>query len=216
MKKLNIYAIVLILGSLSGVLVMLIHPVGADVAPNNENAMHSIQLGIMVHSLAIAGIMLQFIGLFGFCRKLGLESQFVSAALIIYGFSAVAVMCAAVLDGFGATALAKEMLTADESMLKILRLLSHYNYYINQGFAKIFLVGSSAAVIIWSVLLLKTNSLGKIIGVLGCVICPICLILFIVGHLQTDRNGFGIFFAALSVWTILSAIWTFRNNDSIS
>jgi hypothetical protein len=214
MKKFNIYAIALILGSIGGILTMIAHPVGVDVAPTNENASHAIQLGIMVHALAVASVMIQYFGLLGFCRNLGLERPIVSAALVIYGFSAVAVMCAAVLDGFGATALAKDALSADEPTRKLLSLLSHYNYYVNQGFAKIFLVGSSVAVIIWSGLLLKLGGFAKIIGVLGCAISSICLILFVAGHLQTDRHGFGLFFFAQSVWMVLTAVWIFRNNDS--
>jgi hypothetical protein len=215
MKKFNIYAIALILGSIGGVLTMIAHPVGADVAPTNENASHAIQLGIMVHALAITSVMIQSFGLLGLCRKLGLERPIVSAALVIYGFSAVAVMCAAVLDGFGATTLAKDILSADEPTRKLLSLLSHYNYYVNQGFAKVFLVGSSAAVIIWSGLLLKLGGLGKIISVLGCAISSICLILFVAGHLQTDRHGFGLFFFVQSVWMILTAVWMFGKDNSI-
>jgi hypothetical protein len=214
MKKFNIYAIALILGSIGGILTMIAHPVGADVAPTNENAIHSIQLGIFVHALAIASVMIQSFGLLGFCRKLGLERPIVSAALVVYGFSAVAVMCAAVLDGFGATALAKDILTADEPTRKLLSLLSHYNYYVNQGFAKTFLVGSSVALVIWSVLLLKFGGFAKIIGVLGCAISSICVILFFVGHLQTDRHGFGIFFFVQSVWMVSTAIWMLRDKSS--
>jgi hypothetical protein len=214
MKKINLYAIALILGSIGGILTMIAHPIGTDVAPTNENALHGIQLGIMVHALAVASVMIQSFGLLGFCRKLGLERPIVSAALVIYGFSAVAVMCAAVLDGFGATALAKDALSADEPTRKLLSLLSHYNYYVNQGFAKVFLVGSSVAVIIWSGLLMKLSRFGKIIGGLGCIIGSICLILFAAGHLQTDRHGFGLFFFVQSVWMVLTAVLIFSDKNS--
>jgi hypothetical protein len=214
MKKFTIYGIALILGSIGGTFTMIVHPTGADVHPSNQNALHGIQLAILVHSLAISCLPLQFLGFLGLSRIFDLKRPIVSAALIIYGLGVVAVMCAAVLDGFGATSLAKEMLAADESNKIVLQTLFRYNLHLGLTFAKVFLVGSSVAIIIWSVCLFKFDKFGKILGGSGCVIASLCLLMFLLGHLQTDRYGFAILVFAQSFWTILLAIWMIKFNPN--
>jgi len=71
--------------------------------------------------------------------------------LIAYAFGAVAVMCAAVINGLVAPILTRQILTADESTRQVLDTVLMNNGLLNQAFAKVFVVASSFAVIFWSV-----------------------------------------------------------------
>lgn len=208
MKNSNLYAIAIILGTLSIITTMLFHPTGADILPSSQNSSHMIQVNVFMHSLAIAGIPISFIGFLGFSRRFGLDNFSIQSALVLYGLNGIAGVCAAVFSGFGATGLAKFMMkTTDETQKQFLQIVYHYNGVMNQGFAKILVVASSTAVILWSVSLLRENRFGNVIGIFGCLIGTVSLIAFFLGFLQLDVYGFGVFVFAQAFWTISVAVW---------
>lgn len=206
----------LILGLLGSVITMLVHPTGANILPDNPNAMHMLQVNVFAHSLAIACIPLTFIGLLGFSRTLGLDRLLVQSALVSYGFGGIAGMAAAVYSGFGGTGLARLMTkTNDEPTRQMLEAMFRYNGIMNQGFAKVMFVATSVSIICWSASILKSNKLGKAIGVFGSLIGVLSLALFAAGHLHLDVHGFGAFIFAISVWFLMVAIWLFKSDKDI-
>ena len=89
-----------LLASLAGLVTMAFHPTGhastsdfAQVAAINRT----------VHSLAIAGTIATFFGLLRLSRQIANGKALSDAALVSYGFGAVAVMFAAIASGFIAT-----------------------------------------------------------------------------------------------------------------
>lgn len=214
MKKTTIYGIALILGTLGFIVTMIFHPTGADIMNNNENSFHGIQVAIYTHGLAIGSIPVAFLGFWGLSRLLGTERISVQLALIFYGFGCIAAMCAAVCSGFGATSLAKLVLKTDsESAKQILLVVYQYNGFMNQGFAKVFVVTLSIAIILWSYNLWQKNLIGKIIGTLGGLFSLFYLIIFFTGTVRLDVAGFGLIIFVHAVWSILLSIWIIKWNS---
>jgi hypothetical protein len=215
MKHSTIYAGALILGSAGTVVTMIFHPTGGDLLHRNrELAERGEMMAVATHALALFSVPLLFYGFLGLYRCFGKNSPLATAALTAWLFGAFAVICAGAFSGLIAPNVTRQMAGADEATGKILGELLHYNYLINQGFTKIFVVASSVSVILWSALFLKTGGrLTKITGVTGCVIAGVSLIAFFAGHLRLDVHGFGLFVFAQTIWIILAGILLFRADD---
>ena len=170
-------------------------------------------MAVATHSLALASVPLTLFGYLGLSRRLGWDNTPALAALVAYAFAAMAVLCAAVFSGLVAPSLTRQMTAADESTRQVLQSIFHYNGSLNQGFAKVFVVASSVAVILWSVSIMKTGRFALIIAIIGIVVSLASLAAFFAGHLRLNVHGFGLFMLAQAVWTILVGVLLFRSSD---
>ena len=162
-----------------------------------------------------AGTPILFFGFLGLSRHLDLNRPLVVAALIAYGFGAVAVMCAAVLSGLVATPLTGQMLEADEATRQVLNGFLNYTGLLNQGFTKVFVVASSIAVIFWSVSLWRLRGSMQALAMMGCVIGAVSVAAFFAGHLRLNVHGFGLFLFGQSLWTITLGALLLRSGRSL-
>ncbi len=194
---------------------MLLHPTGHELlAHSGEIVRRSQMIGVAVHSLALLSASILFFGFLGLSRQLDLNRPLVAAALVAYGFGAVAVMCAAVLSGLVAIPLTGQMLEADEAAQQVLHGFLNYTGLLNQGFTKVFVVASSSAVIFWSVSLWRLRGLMQALAVMGCIIAAVSLVAFFAGHLRLSVHGFGLFLFGQSIWTILLGVLLLRSGHS--
>ena len=211
MKHSKIYGIALILGTLGGIITMAFHPTGRDMLNQpDETARRNELIAFAVHTLAIISLPCVFFGLLGFCRRLGLDKPLVSAALVVYGFGAVAAMVAAVINGLIGPILTRKILEADEPTQKLLHLILMNNYLLNQGLTKVYVAAMAFAVMAWSVYLWSNGKLMKAAAVIGFIVGILSLLGVFSGHLKLDVHGFGLFTFALSIWTILVAVFMIR------
>lgn len=211
MKYSKMYGIALISGTLGIIITMAFHPTGREMLDQpDEIARRNEFIAVAVHTLAIMSLPCIFFGLVGVCRRLGFDKPLVSAGLVIYGFGAVAVMIAAVINGLIAPILTRKILESDEPTQKLLHLILMNNYLLNQGLTKVYVVATSAAIMVWSVLLWNKNSLMKVAAVIGYTVGILSLIGIFSRHLTLDVHGFGLFTFAQSIWTILAAVFIIR------
>lgn len=216
MKHSTIYGTALIIGALGMVITMIFHPTGSDLLhQNSEMARRGEMIAVATHSLALFSIPILFYGFWGLYRQIGKNSPLASAALVAYLFAAFAVMCSGIFSGLAAPNLTRQMLTADESTRQLLGELLHYNFLLNQAFTKVFVVGSSISVILWSILIFRKSKFAKITGIIGCIIAGISLLAIFGGHLKLDVHGFGLFAFGQSIWIILLGIFFIRSKNTL-
>jgi len=98
MRRETLGGTALILGALSGLVTMALHPTGHEVA-GGQGAR-----SIAVHGLALAGVPLGVYGAFVLTRRLAAREVLAELALAFYGTGAVALILAATASGFIATA----------------------------------------------------------------------------------------------------------------
>ena len=190
----------LMVGAAVGVVVMVFHPTGHSLLAPGQFA-HEALVNRLVHGLAIAALPLVFLGLLGLTRRL--ESTDLSvAALVIYGFGAISVMCAAVASGFVATEVMEKMLASDGATRDTYHALLTYTGVVNQAFAKVHVVATSAAFMLWGFAIERSRSLGRAVGIAGICIGGVALLAMLSGHLRLDVHGFGIVVALQAVWLI--------------
>ncbi|MDT7605433.1 MAG: hypothetical protein QOF61_3430 [Acidobacteriota bacterium] len=217
MKRSQIYGVALICGALAGVVVMIFHPTGHDLlAQSDEVARRNEMITVAVHSLALAGTPVLIFGFFGLSRRLNFDRPLVSAAFIIYSFGSVAILCAAVASGLIAPTLTREILTEDAPTQQLLHSIFYYNGLLNQGFAKVFVVASSVAVIFWSVALPNVGGLARAVRIVGIVVGLLSLVALLSGHLRLNVHGFGLFVFAQTLWTVLVGALLCRSDDSMT
>lgn len=216
MKHSSIYGIALIVGAVGSVVTMIFHPTSHDLlAPVDQSARRNEIIAVATHTLALVSIPISLFGFLGLSRRLGLDRALVSAALLAYSFGTVAAMCAAVASGLIAPIITRRMLTVDESMRQPLRLLLWYDSLLNQGFAKVFFIALSFALIFWSVSILRISRFAQAVGIIGCVVALVSLAAFFSGHVRLDVHGFGLFVIAQSAWIILLGVFLCRWKDSM-
>jgi hypothetical protein len=198
----------LIAGSLAGMVVMTLHPTGRTVI-NAENFPGQALLNVTVHSIALAAVPTLFIGLLGLSRRLG-PSDLTTAALVVYGFGAVAIMSAAVASGLVATPVIERLLTVPAEARSVYQALLTYTGLLNQGFARVNVVASSVAVLLWSAAIWRSGT-ARAAAVAGALVGAGVLVAFLSGQLPLDAHGFRVVTFAQSIWLIWLGILLCRD-----
>jgi len=203
--------ILLIVGAVTGLVVMTHHPTARTLLEPGAFA-HQARLNGLVHGLALASVPVLFLGLLGLTRRLGWSDLGV-AALVVYGFATVAVTSAAVASGFVATEVIGRMAEAEGSARDLDHALMEYTGMLNQGFAKVDVVASSVALLLWSAAILKSRVMPRVVGHVGVIVGGAVLLAFFAGHLRLNVHGFGIVVFLQAVWLIWIGVLLCRSRD---
>jgi len=192
----------LIAGSFGFIITMSLHPSGRDLfVPGQLEPLA--QLAVATHALALASLPVLFLGAFGLSQRLAAAGRLAMAALVMYAFAVVAAMNAAAVSGLVAPTLVREVLAASPSSSEAWRIAFDYNGFLNHAFALLFVVGSSVAIVLWSIAILRSATLARGVGTYGCILGPITLIAVLSGHLKLDVHGFGVVVFGQALWFII-------------
>src|SRR6185503_18967698 len=141
MKDNRLGGIALVLGAVSGMLTMSLHPVAGahPITPAQFERLAGLMIG--VHVLAIAGLPFSFLGALALSGQLDSPGRVALTGLVIYALGLVAVMIAPALSGLVGTDILRHIV-AREPEREQWRMLMQYNFMVNQAFARIFVVAS--------------------------------------------------------------------------
>jgi len=193
--------VLLLIGALAGLLIMLLHPTGAEVGAATPG--HGMDLlNRLVHGFALAVTPAVFLGLLGFARALG-HSPLSTAALVVWGYGAVAVMSAAVASGY-VTPSSMHGTAAPEAF-------AHYSYLWNQGYANVNVAASGAAMVLFGLAMLRHPFGLRGPAILGIVIGAGLVLGIVTGHLRLNLHGFGLVMLAEAIWLAWLAVVLFRS-----
>jgi hypothetical protein len=215
MKDNRLGGIALIVGAVSGMITMSLHPVAGahPITPAQFEKLATLMIG--VHVLAIAGVPFSFLGALALMRRLDSPGRLAIAGLVIYSLGLVAVMIAPAMSGLVGTEILRHIVAraADSEQW---RTLMAYNFLINQAFAKIFVVASCSAVALWSLTIVKSRVLPVAIGIYGLLLGPVVVIALFSGALSLDVHGFGLVVFSQAIWFIVAGILLLRSKETIS
>ena len=202
--------VLLIAGALAILLVAASHPTGHDIA-TAANPERVVRLNAAVHGGAIGAVALLIAGTLGLHRWLDRTTPS-TVALTLFALSGAAAVCAAVASGFVAPEILARMRgTTDVSSLE---LLGWYTWRVNQGFARVQVGASAAAILLWSVSLLRmSRGAGRAGGGFGLLAASAVLIALLSGRLPLDVHGFGAVMLAESAWLIWIGVVLMRRED---
>jgi hypothetical protein len=202
--------IALIAASFGGILTMGLHPTARDLfAPDKLAPMVLLLVG--VHALAVVSLPILFLGALALSRRLASPDRLALAALVVYGFALAAVLVAAVVDGFVVPSLAREIMTTAPPETEGWQIALCYNGFLNQSFARVFLVASSTSIVLWSVSILMSRTLALSVAIYGLFVGP-AVIVAVVSGLRLDPYGAGLLIFGQSLWFIVvgTLLWRFK------
>lgn len=203
------YGLALVLGPMAGLVTMAFHPTGHALLANFDGVA-PINRG--VHALAIAGTIATFYGLVGLRRALADRTALADAALVSYGFGAIAVMIAAIASGFVGTMLANWVLEGGDAARAVWEPVMDYNYALNQSTTQVYVVTASLGIALWSVAMLNVPRFGRALGMTGIVI-GVAAALATIGGLRMDIHGFGAIVLGHGIWTVWTGIQLTRQDS---
>jgi hypothetical protein len=209
----HLSGLALIAGSSGMIITMSLHPTG-HVAANHIEPM--IRMLIAVHALALACLPVMFIGAWGLSRRMRGVGDLALIGLVVYAFALVAVMNAAVVDGLVTPSLLRQMVASAPQTSDGWRMMQHYNFYVNQGFAQVFVAASSAAIVLWSAAIWRSKELGRGLGIYGCILGVVTLIALLSGHLNLDKHGMGIVIFGQAAWFIVAGALLLKREDQVA
>ncbi len=200
--------IALIAGSLGGILTMSIHPTGApSLTPGQVE--HLALVSAIAHSIALLSFLLLFLGACGLTRRLAAFARtpdpdhLAFAAVVTLGFACVAVLIATAVSGFIVPGILRHMVRDGAAAVPQYHLIVDAVFQFNQAFARIFSVGASAAIALWSVSALRNGGIGRGIAIYGCVVATLLIAGIVIGHLRLDVHGMAIVVLGQVVWFII-------------
>ncbi len=182
-------AIALLIGVIAPLLIMGMHPTGADITIGGARL---VLINHMVHGVSLAAQPVVFLGLLGLWRRL--RSDVATAALVFYAFGIVAILSAAVLSGFVAPEVVAE------------RPLLFYTGQLNQGFAKVSVAAIGASLILWGVAL----RFARLPAAAGVIIGAVLVLGVLTGWLHLSASGIVIVTLLQAIWIILVAALLLR------
>jgi hypothetical protein len=212
MKDNRLGGIALIMGAISGMITMSLHPVAGahPITPAQFEKIAMLMIG--VHVLAIAGVPFSFLGALALTRRLDSPSRLALAGLVIYSLGLVAVMIAPAMSGLVGTEVIRHMITRGTGSEQW-RSLMEYNFLINQAFAKIFVAASCISVALWSFTMVKFRVFPVAIAIYGLLLAPVIVIAMISGGLSLDVHGFGLVIFSQAIWFIIVGILLLRSGE---
>jgi hypothetical protein len=89
----------------------------------------------------------------------------------------------------------------------------HLSGDLNQAFALVFVVASSAAILLWSIAILRSGIFSRALGIYGCFVAPLTLIAVLSGHIRLNVHGFGIVVLSQAVWFISAGVLLWKEKQ---
>src|SRR6266699_2610082 len=186
-------AVALLIGVIAPLLIMGMHPTGADITTGGARL---VMINHVVHGVSLAAQPVVFLGLLGLWRSL--RSDVATAALVFYAFGIVAILSAATLSGFVAPDLVTD------------RVLLGLTYELNQGFAKVSVAAIGASLILWGVAL----RFARLPAAAGVIIGAVLALGVLTRWLRVTASGIVIVTLLQGVWIIVVAAHLLREGSN--
>src|SRR6476646_2093132 len=101
-------------------------------------------------------------------------------------------------------------------MHDVWRALFSYNVQVNQAFAIAFVIASAAAILLWSIQILRGRTLTRGLGVYGCLVASFCVLGILTGHTMRNIHGFaGLAFLGQAAWYFAIGIQLFNSKTTL-
>jgi len=202
-------AVTLTVGWVMAATTLSLHPSGRQLLTAAEPG-PILRTMTAVHALGIASLPLLLLGGFGVTRWLGGSQPWPAAAFACFGLAQLAALNAAVAGGFLAPWVIRQM-AADESEVRLWRLLFRYTVEVNQTFARVMVLGLSLALVLWSVSLAGRKGAGRALGLAGVPLGLVVSGALLIGRLPVNAHGVGMVVIAHLVWSIGVACLLWRD-----
>lgn len=181
---------------------MVLHPSGGSI----EYIQKIAAIIIISHSIAIVAIPLTVLGFWGLHKKLEDDTLLSLLAFITACIAMLAVTCAAAINGLALPLFANRFKGESPEVIESIRPIFKYGLALNNAFDFIFIGFLCIAILLWSVVTIRTKKLPAVLGWSGVVIVAAVVVIVASGFTLVSLNGFRIFLGALVAWLLAAAI----------
>ncbi len=188
----------MIVGSLLGVITMVLHPAGGDIN-------HLIKISPVIissHTIAIISVPFIILGFWGLSKRIGMDRTLSVLALITASLGLFAALIAAATNGLTVPFFVDSLADSSQQKTEVAQVVLSYSFSLNKAFDFIFIGAICEAFLMWSVLLIKHKIFPKWIAVLGIALGLGFLIMLISGFTLVDLHGFRLFMFGIMAWTL--------------
>jgi hypothetical protein len=215
MKDNRLGGTALIIGAITGMITMSLHPVAGahPITPEQFGKLATLMIG--VHVLAIAGVPFSFLGALALTRRLDSPDRLALVGLVVYSLGLVATTIAPTMSGLVGTEVIRHII-ASGARSEQWRTMMEYNFLVNQAFARIFVVASCGAIVLWSLMIVRSRAFPIAIGLYGLLLGPVIIIAMMGGGLALDVHGFGLVIFSQAIWFIVVGIFLLRSKETLS
>lgn len=191
--------IALMVGSAGALMTMAIHPTasGAATAADYE---HLARVSAIAHSTGIVSFAMAFLGACGLSARLREPARIALAGLVAFGLATIAALIAAAISGFIEPAIMLRMVRDAPAAASQWHIVLDAVFQINQAFARIFAVGASGAVLLWSIAALRSRALGPRLATCGWMIAVATIGGVLAGHIRMNVHGMAVIVVAQAIW----------------
>lgn len=186
----------LLAGCFLMIVTMVLHPAGGDF----HHLIKIRTIGIVTHVIAILSLPLVAYGLLGLTQKLGNSLARLSFLFMLFGL--LAVMLAATTNGIILMNFVKSYEGASEATIGSLKPFFRLIRSFNHAFDFIFIGAVCISITLWSVSILKTHHIQKLLGWFGILLAIVALSLLFSGFVFVDLHGFRIFIFGWVIWVL--------------
>jgi hypothetical protein len=155
-----------------------------------------------VHGALMALELVLVAGHLGLSRRLGLDRPVVTSAMVAYAFGAMAMMGAAVINGFAAAVFAGRYAMLAPDQVEPVRAALAAIGSIARCWATIAAVASSGAILLWSIALVALRGACRAIGLAGMLLGIATAALLIAGMLVMNVHGLIMLVLTQAIWAI--------------
>jgi hypothetical protein len=205
-------AISLLIGSFLLIVTMVLHPSGGSL----NHILKISRVIVSAHSLAIISLPFVGFGFYGLSIALLTKNKLSMLAFIIICQGLIAAMLAATINGLTLPWFLANYANDLETNRQILIPIVKYGFAINQPMDYIFIGASSAAIGIWSVLMIVSDKFPNWLGFYGILLVLGGLIGIVVQFNFIDLFGFRIYVFGLASWIVLVSAWLLIVKEKIS
>ena len=201
---LSLYGWILIVGAILAVGFAMIHP--QITAHQLTDVLKQMAAGALfngwVHGILMALYLLLVSGFVGFSRVIGIDKPLVSLAIVADAFGAVAMMSAAVINGFALGLFAERYAAIRPGQYISVAASINVLGSLSGSWAVVGAVATSTATLLWSAELVKLHNAWRMIGLAGIVIGMATSVLLVAGLLILNVHGFLLLVMSQALWTV--------------
>jgi hypothetical protein len=196
------------------ILFMAMHPTSSahDVASFATEASRGIPGNAMVHGILITLLLIMSAAYVSFAQFLGCSRLLVRTGLVAFLAASACGIVAGLINGFIVPATAAAFAGADQSttsaLIPVLRLCREANGVC----AKADVVWASAAILLWSIALLRQRGIATAAGIIGIICGCIPLALLATGQLPMSVRGFGTFVLLQGIFAAAAGVVLVRRS----
>ncbi|HEY0613079.1 MAG TPA: hypothetical protein VGC96_00505 [Candidatus Elarobacter sp.] len=204
MRDERLGAIALIAGAATGIVTLAFHPTAHEfLGPGSFAAF--VLINRTIHTLALIGVVLSFLGALALTARLNSPSRIAVTALVVFAMAEIAVGIAATASGFMApTTIRQAALGGPDA--QIWKTLEIYTALLNQAFAKIFVLASASAILLWSIAMLRARGFHPALAGFGMILGAALLGTAWPNLFQLDVHGFGAVVLGEGIWMIVAGV----------